>query len=101
MKLETVTLGMGLKLATTSLKVAAGTVAYYRFDGSIGSPVTTIADSGPGGLNGSNTGSTHYSAGVRGTGLDLSGDGNYVTIPSSPRLVLTNDFTVELFMKAN
>ena len=101
MNLKTVILGVGLMLSTTSLKVAAGTVAYYRFEGSIGSPVTTITDSGPIGLNGSNTGSTHYSASVLGTGLDLSGDGNYVTIPFSPRLVLTNDFTVELYMKAN
>lgn len=99
--METAKLGMGLILSITPLTVAAGTVAYYRFDGSIGSPVTTITDSGPAGLNGSNTGSTHYSAGVLGTGLDLSGDGNYATIPSSPHLVLTNDFTVELFMKAS
>ena len=88
-------------LALTPLAAAAETVAYYRFDGTIGNPVTTITDSGPASLDGTSKGLTRYSAGVLGTGLDLSGDGNYGSIPHSPRLVLTNDFTVELFMKAS
>lgn len=79
----------------------AQTVAYYQFDGAVGSPVTTVFDSGPSSLHGTNVGSSAYSAGVIGTGFDVSGDLNYASIPHSAGFVLTNHWTVELFLKAH
>lgn len=101
MKLRMIRFVTAIALLLPPLAATAQTVAYYRFDGTNGSPVAQITDSGPAGLNGTTIGSATYSAGVLGTGLDLSGDGNYGSIPNSPAFVLTNDFTVELFFKAN
>lgn len=77
------------------------TVAFYHFDNTNGATASTIPDSGPLGLNGSTVGTAHYAQGVIGTCLDLSGDFNYVTIPQSSSLVLSNSWTVELFFRAN
>jgi Concanavalin A-like lectin/glucanases superfamily len=101
MNVRGISLLTGIALALIPLPAAAQTVAYYRFDGTNGSPVTTILDSGPSSLNGINVGSTSYSAGVLGAGLNLSGDLNYVSIPASTNFVMKNDFTAELFLKAN
>ena len=101
MNVHFLSLVTGVALAILPFAATAETVAYYRFDGTNGSPVTTILDSGPLGLNGTEVGAAKYSPGVIGTGLDLSGDGNFGSIPHSTNFVMMNDFTVELFFKAN
>ena len=101
MNVRILSLVTGVALAIPPFAATAATVAYYRFEGTNGSPVTTILNSGPIGLNGTEVGTAKYSPGVLGTGLDLSGDLNFGSVPNSTSFVLKNDFTVELFFKAN
>ena len=81
--------------------VTAQTIAYYHFDGVAGSNATTLIDSGPSNLTGTVQGPAVFAPGVLGNCLDLSGDSNYGQIPNSANLILTNDWTIEFFFKAN
>jgi hypothetical protein len=88
-------------LAGVTLAVSGQTLAYYHFDGSAGSPASILTDSGPAHLDGTNQGIATYSSGVLSNCLNLSGDLNYGSLPNSPTLTLTNDWTIEFFFKAN
>ncbi len=79
----------------------AQTIAFYHFDGTAGLSASALIDSGPSNLTGSVQGSAVFAPGVLGNCLDLSGDLNYGQIPNSANLILTNDWTVEFFFKAN
>jgi hypothetical protein len=81
--------------------LTAQTVAYYHFDGTNGAAADTILDSGPNGFDGSTVGTAVYAPGPAGTCLDLTGDYNFVTIPGTTNLALTNSWTVEMLFRVN
>jgi hypothetical protein len=81
--------------------LTAQTVVYYHFDGTNGEAAGTIVDSGPNGLDGSVAGTATYASGPVGSCLDLTGDLNYVTIPGTSGLALSNSWTVEMLFRIN
>jgi N-acetylneuraminic acid mutarotase len=99
----------GLVALSITPVARAQTVAYYRFeDGTPGSMVTTVTDSGPNHLNGTSTGTTplYYSASAPNlpgrankVSLDARGDYNYISVPPNPVLEVQGDLTVEAFVR--
>lgn len=92
-----------LTFAITACTVASysQTAVYYQFDGAIGASPTNASDSGPLQLTATVVGPAAYAPGVISSGLDLSGDSNYVRIPFSTNLTFTDDWTIEFFFRAH
>src|SRR5579883_490171 len=68
-----------------------GLVSWWPGDGS-------AADSA-GQNNGTQVGNVTFTPGEVGQAFSLSGNGDYITIPDSPSLSFTNDFSIELWYK--
>jgi hypothetical protein len=75
-----------------------GLVAAYAFDEATG---TTVTDSSGLGNTGSISGATRVAAGKFGGALSFDGTSNWVTVPHSASLSLTNGMTVEAWIQTS
>ncbi len=81
--------------------VRAATLAWYHLDGAVGTTAGPIADAGPNHVDGAVVGDATFTTGVTGEALDLAGDFDYVAVPNSSVLVLSNSWTVEFYFSAH
>jgi hypothetical protein len=92
--------GMGRANSIMIRPLASQTLLHYRFEGTPGSAAVAISDSSPNFYSGFVNSTGTYARGIFGTGLDLSGDSNYVSVANLPEFT-ADSWTVEFLFRAN